>query len=302
MDHVVVVPTLNAAKDWAEFAAALLRCVSPSQVLIVDSESTDGTPELARQAGFSLAEIARKDFNHGRTRQMAAQSLPAAEIVIYMTQDAILAEPGSLTKLLAGFEDSSVGVAFGRQLPRRQAGPIETHSRLFNYPAKSAKRSLESRVEFGFKSIFVSNSFAAYRRHALDSVGGFPDNIILGEDTITAARLMLAGWKIAYVAEAQVCHSHEYSWRDEFRRYFDTGVLHARESWLIDEFGTTSGEGLRFLRSEMKYLGFKHVALIPSALLRTAAKLIGYRLGRMESRLSVASKRKFSMHGNFWIE
>lgn len=47
----VIVPTLNAAASWNDFASALLRCVTPSQILILDSASADGTPELARPAG-----------------------------------------------------------------------------------------------------------------------------------------------------------------------------------------------------------------------------------------------------------
>ncbi len=155
-------------------------------------------------------------------------------------------------------------------------------------------------MKIGFKSIFISNSFAAYRREALMAVGGFPRNVIFGEDTVTAAKLLLSGWKIAYVAEAQVYHSHSYSWRQEFRRYFDIGVLHARESWLLEEFGGAGGEGGRFVRSELSYLWPKHWWLIPSALIRTALKLVGYRLGRIEKKLSVRWKRRLSMHRRFW--
>jgi rhamnosyltransferase len=152
----------------------------------------------------------------------------------------------------------------------------------------------------GIKSIFISNSFAAYRREALLASGGFPKNVIFGEDTITAARLLLSGWKVAYVAEAQVYHSHSYTWKQEFKRYFDIGVLHARARWLLQEFGTAGGEGGRFVRSELRYLWPLHWSLIPSALIRTALKLVGYRLGRIEKRLSPGLKRRLSMHPGFW--
>ena len=132
------------------------------------------------------------------------------------------------------------------------------------------------------------------------AVGGFPQDVIFGEDTITAAKFLLAGWKIAYVAEAQVYHSHSYTWRQDFKRYFDIGVLHARENWLLKEFGSAGGEGSRFVRSELNYLWPRYWWLIPSALIRTALKLVGYRLGRIENKLSLGWKRKLSMHPNFW--
>lgn len=127
----VIIPTLNAAIDWPRFAPALLDCVRPEHVLIVDSESTDGTVELAREAGFAVCSIARTEFNHGGTRQRAAAMLPNAEILLYMSQDAVLAGPDEIEKLLAEFGDTRVAAAYGRQLPRLEAGEIEAHARHF---------------------------------------------------------------------------------------------------------------------------------------------------------------------------
>ncbi len=282
------------------FAPALLANVAPEQVLILDSSSTDGTADLARTAGFHVHTITRESFNHGGTRQLAADLMPEADILVYLTQDALLVSGEAIAELLKAFDDPEIGAAYGRQLPRLNATPIEAHARLFNYPARSSVRTLNSRQTMGIKSIFISNSFAAYRREALFAVGGFQSDVIFGEDTIVAAKLLLTGWKVAYVAEAQVYHSHSYTWTQDFKRYFDIGVLHSRENWLLQEFGSTGGEGARFVRSELSYLWPQSWWLIPSALIRTALKLAGYRLGRIESKLSSGTKRRFSMHRNFW--
>jgi rhamnosyltransferase len=296
----VVVPVLNAAEGWPLFTASLLNSVSPDRVLILDSSSTDGTGDMARSAGFRVHTIARAEFRHGGTRQLAAEMLPDAEILVFLTQDAVVADANAIDNLLESFADPMIAAAFGRQLPRPGATPIEAHARLFNYPAQSGVRTLASREQLGFKAIFISNSFAAYRREALLAVGGFPREVIFGEDTITAAKLLRSGWKIAYVSEAQVYHSHSYTCLQDLRRYFDIGVLHARESWLLKEFGGTGGEGGRFVRSELKYLWPKHVWWLPSALIRTGLKLAGYRLGRNESHIPLGWKRKLSMHRSFW--
>jgi rhamnosyltransferase len=296
----VVIPTLNAADDWPRFVSHLLSSIPADRVLVLDSSSTDGTADLARTAKFRVHTIARAEFNHGGTRQLAADLLPEADVLVFLTQDAVLAGPDAIDKLLEPFADPNVAATFGRQLPRVGATPIETHARTFNYSKQSDIRILRSREQLGFKAIFISNSFAAYRRKALMVVGGFPRKVIFGEDTITAARLLLAGWKIAYVAEAQVYHSHSYSWVQDFKRYFDIGVLHARESWLLQEFGSTGGEGSRFVQSELNFLWPRHWRFIPSALIRTALKLVGYRLGRLENKLSVKWKRRLSMHHRFW--
>lgn len=296
----VIVPTLNAARDWPRFAPALLATVAPSQVLVLDSQSTDGTPELARAAGFAVQSISRSEFNHGGTRQLGAEMIPDADILVYLTQDATLATPDTLTKLIQPFQDERVGAVCGRQLPRPGAGEIEAHLRDFNYPADSHVRSIEDRIQMGIKATFLSNSLSAYRRAALFEVGGFPSRVILGEDAYVAGRMLLAGYKIAYAAEACAFHSHPYSIAEEFGRYFDIGVMHHREQWILEEFGSAGGEGQRFVCDQLRYLWRHRPSLIPSALVRIAAKLIAYRLGRIEDAIPDHLKRRLSMHTGYW--
>jgi len=298
-----VIPTLNAAKHWPAFHLALsTQTFRPKHVVVIDSSSSDGTASLAEAAGYRVLSVPRSEFNHGATRQLVVDLLEDLEVVVFLTQDAVLASSDALGDLVTSLLDRSVGAAYGRQLPRPGATPIESHARLFNYPDTSDLRDFASRERLGFKAIFISNSFAAYRREALMSVGGFPTNVIFGEDTVTAAKLLRAGWKIAYVAEAQAYHSHTYTWIQEFKRYFDIGVLHSRESWLLDEFGRAGSEGKRFVLSELKYLFPRYWWLIPSAFVRTALKLLGYRLGRRERRLTASTKRRLSMQPSFWSE
>jgi rhamnosyltransferase len=219
-----------------------------------------------------------------------------------MTQDAVLTDPDAIVHLLRAFDDPSVAAAYGRQLPRPEAEAIEAHARIFNYPESPQKRDISRRSDLGFKTIFISNSFAAYRRSVLTAVGGFPIDVIFGEDTITAAKLLMAGWKIEYVPQARVFHSHSYSLAQEFKRYFDIGVLHSRESWLVKSFGAATGEGSKFLRSEITYLMNREMARIPASLIRSALKLAGYRLGLIESHIPPPIKSRLSMHHAFWSQ
>ena len=88
----------------------------------------------------------------------------------------------------------------------------------------------------------------------------------------------------------------------EFQRYFDIGVFHAREGWYLKALGGAEGEGKRFVCSELRYLRQHAPALIPAALLRTAFKLLGYRLGRLERYLPRRVKLALSMNRGFWEE
>ena len=301
MKTALCVPTRNAARWAPAFLQALEgQSLRDYQALAIDSSSDDGSAELFAAAGFRVHPIDPGEFNHGATRRLAAGLCPEAEILVFMTQDAILAAPDSLARLVDAFNDPLVGAAYGRQLPRPGAPPVEEHARFFNYPPRSAVKTAADIPRLGLKTAFISNSFAAYRRAALAGVDGFPENVIIGEDTHAAARMLRAGWKIAYRAAAAVVHSHAYSWPQEWRRYFDTGVFHARHPWLRESFGAAEGEGWRFLRSEIAHLGRRAPGLIPAALLRTGIRYLGFRTGLAERFLPVYLKRRMSAQKTFW--
>ena len=299
---LVVVPTRNAGPRWAQWLDGL-RSQQPvlRRCAVIDSESSDGTAEQAEAAGLQVCRIARQAFNHGATRQMAIDRFGAdADFVVFLTQDAVLAQPDAVAQLLSAFDDPQVAAAYGRQLPHPDAGAIGAHARLFNYPAQSATRTLADATRLGIKACFLSNSFAAYRLQPLREVGGFAGDLILGEDMHLAARLLKAGHAIRYQASACVYHSHDYSLREEFQRYFDTGVFHASQPWLMRDFGGAGREGRRFVRSEMRHV-LRHAPWrLPEVVIRTLLKALAYRLGRWHARLPDALLRPFSMHKGYW--
>jgi rhamnosyltransferase len=295
----VVIPTYNAGQQLIACLRPLLASPLTAQILVVDSSSRDGTAQLAMKLGVEVISIPQHEFNHGATREMARHRVDG-EIVVMLTQDSVLTNPDSLRQIVAAFDDPAVVAAYGRQLPRAGAKPIGAHARIFNYPELSRTKTRSDAGELGIKTPFISNSFAAYRQNALDAVGGFPANVIVAEDIFAAARLLLAGGKIAYVAEATVFHSHDYSALQEFRRYFDIGVFFQREHWIREAFGRGESEGRRFVLSEFRYLLTNASYLIPSAMLRTVMKYVGYRLGAAEASLPLWLKSFLSMHKGYW--
>jgi len=299
----IVIPTYNAARYWDRLQAALDRQgVSCDQIFIVDSSSTDNTRKLARRAGYRIKQIPKESFRHGATRQMAAESLSWAEVLVYMTQDALPFGQDCIKNLIGAFSDPEVGAAYGRQLPREEANAIERHARLFNYPAVSDVRTFASRTQLGIKAAFMSNSFAAYRVSALMEVGGFPRNTIVSEEVTVAARMLIAEWKVVYQADAAVVHSHPLSIAQEFSRYFDIGVHHGRSRWLLDAFGGASEEGRTFIVSQLRFLLKNDPSLIPISAFRNLSKWCSYKLGLHERYLPIAVKEAISSYRHFWEE
>ena len=208
MKITLIVPTYNAGSLWQKWIEAYQhQSLKAEQVIIIDSSSTDQTAILAEQAGFFVHTIAKCDFNHGGTRNQAVRFCEKkTEIVVFLTQDAILASPSALAELLKPFHDKQVVAVCGRQLPHLDANLLATHARLFNYPAESQIKSQADISSLGIKTAFMSNSFSAYRKSVFDELGGFPENTILAEDMHLAARMILLGYKVAYSAEATVYH------------------------------------------------------------------------------------------------
>ena len=301
MKFGLIVPTLNAGNQWRNWLDAFNeQTCKPNKLLVIDSQSNDQTVSLAKHYGFAVQVITRSRFDHGGTRQFGLDCLDDVAVVVFLTQDAIFADVNSLNQILEPFYNSRVAAVCGRQLPRQEASSIEKHARFYNYSSQSNVRSINDVSKFGLKTIFMSNSFAAYRVSALTDVGGFPENVIFGEDMYVAAKFLLAGYKIAYAADACVYHSHNYSLIQEMKRYFDMGVFHAREPWIRQQFGTAENEGLKFVISELRYL-LRHAPWrIPEGMLRTMFRYAGFRLGLIDRHIPLNIKRKISMNPRYF--
>lgn len=303
MKLALVIPLYNAAAYLPLLLPMLAKWVKRAEreLLFVDSSSTDGTAAMVTEAGLGrILCIDSRNFDHGGTRAWAAQQVNA-EVVVFMTQDALPVSVDDIDRLVRAFDDPLVAAVYGRQLPYANCHLFGRHLRQFNYGERSYVRGLEDTAEYGIKTAFLSNSFAAYRRSALEDIGWFKDGLILGEDSYAGGKLLLAGHKLAYVAEAEVYHSHNYTVWQEFKRYFDIGVFHTMESWLLEEFGKPEGEGMRYVRSEWNTLRAENAwQLLPSFVLRNGMKWLGYKLGKQYRHLPTWLVPCLSMHHRWW--
>ncbi|PSF12977.1 glycosyltransferase [Marinobacter shengliensis] len=300
-----IVPTYNGREDFKRLFDSLSLQTECFDLLVVDSSSTDGTSEFA-EALRSQGEIKHlliipgAEFNHGGTRQKMVDDFPEYDVYVFLTQDAYLEDKDALKRILSAFSDPLVAAVCGRQLPHHDASPLAEHARLFNYPSVTQVKSKADIRRLGIKAAFMSNSFAAYRGDLLRAVGGFPKHVIFAEDMFVAAKMLLEGFKVVYAGDACCRHSHNYTALEEFRRYFDMGVFHAREPWIREEFGGAGGEGVKFAKSELRFLGVSKIYLWPAALIRNLLKLFAYKFGQHEDKFPIAIKRRIGMYKGYW--
>lgn len=277
----VIIPTYNAGlkfKDVLEMLKVQSELVI-DEVMVVDSSSTDGTQELVKSYGYELIVIPKEEFGHGKTRKKAAEKAGNVDIVIFMTQDALPYDQYCIANICNYFdEDDNLAAVYGRQVPYPETDIFGTHARLFNYPEKSYIREFEDRKIFGIKTAFFSDTFGAYKKSVLEELGSFPD-VQFSEDTCMAGKMLVAGYKVGYCAEAKVYHSHTFTIWEEYKRYKEIGRFYREQSWLIDTFGKAEGEGLRFIKSQACFLyQNKKILKLPEFVLRNGLKYLGYKL------------------------
>jgi rhamnosyltransferase len=274
----VIIPTLDAGSALGPLLSSITKQTINIEVIIVDSSSTDDTTKLANQYEARVLTVARNDFNHGKTRNLGIFHAKS-EIVVLLTQDALPADGYCLENLIKPLQNPQIVASFGRQVPRPDASPTENFTRLFNYPETPIVKGREDLPGLGIKTFFLSNVCSAIKTKEFKELGGFPENIIMFEDLIFAAKAILKRYKIAYVPEARVWHSHNFSLIQQFRRYQDAGISLRNNAWIFEHTGTNR-EGVEFLRQEIAYLSKKRLYhWIPFAIAESVFKFTGFWLG-----------------------
>ncbi len=303
----VFIPTYNAmsSKTFPSLMKLLYKVKHEiGQILIIDSGSIDSTLNFINSFEIEVICIPTKEFDHGATRGMAAKIFSEKyylKYAIFLTQDALLESIEGLYNIIKPFDDDLIGAVCGRQIPHVDANLIAQHSRLFNYQPVSRVNTKSCISELGLHAAFMSNSFAAYNISILFKIGGFPKTLIFGEDMYVAAKMILNDFKTCYCSDAVVRHSHNYSLFDEFRRYFDIGVFHATNSFLLREFNSPKVSGFKYLFSELQFT-LKRFSLFwfCNSLLRSMLKFLAYNLGKNNSKMSKVLNKKMSMNSNYW--
>lgn len=305
MKYAIVIPSYNAGPLFEEVLQAIAQQEPPAaQLLIIDSGSVDATLSRAQAHQAQIVTIDNRDFDHAATRNRSLEFLNEdISHLVFLTQDAVLASPHSISELLKAFENTEVAAAYGRQLPAKNADKIAEHARLFNYPPHSKCENLRAYAgKPSIKAIFSSNSFAAYDVRLFKALGQFKAPSIMSEDLLFAAKAILAAYSVCYQAEATVYHSHNYTLKQQFSRYFDTGYSHALHRDLLAPFQRAENEGLKFIVSEFRFVwssGQRLSALCYLPLL-TAVRYLAFKAGYYAKLWPKKINAGLSMNKPFW--
>lgn len=272
----------------------------PARILLINTGRQYWREEWIE--GIAKAEvhhIRAAEYDHGGTRRMGAE-LSSAEYMVFMTQDAVPADERLLENLLQVMQDTQVAVAYARQLAYPDCNPIDAYTRSFNYPARSCKKTKADMESMGIKAFFCSDVCAIYRKSDYEQLGGFVEKTIFNEDAIFAKKALEAGKSVYYAAAARVYHSHNYTNMQQLRRNFDLAVSQMQNPQTFVGIKSES-EGIRMVKAAAKHLlRSGKWYLLPRLALNSAAKYMGYLLGRRYEKLPRRLVLFCTGNRNYW--
>ncbi len=280
----VIIPTLNASKYIKKQLVCIKsQTLSPEEIIVIDSSSTDDTCKIAREEGVEPIVIKREEFSHSRTRNYAA-SIAKGDIVIFFSQDAIPYNNLLFEHLVKNLiKDAKIAGTYARHIPNKKAKPTEIAARYVNYPDVFMEKDLKLVPHMGAKTFFFSNVCSAIKKDIFLKLGGFREDVIISEDTVFAAYAIKNGYKIVYVPEAMVLHSHDFSPYEYLKRYYLIGKSLGVHRWIIEN-DRLKKEGQKIVGEQLKYMvKTKKIHWLPYMAIENICKYIGFKAGLMFS-------------------
>lgn len=298
----VIIPVYHPGKEWKTQVTWLGKQDYPiNRILVMNTGKENWKKEYETWSDrMEVYHIKPEEFDHGGTRDRGAK-LSQADYILYMTQDAIPHDTHLVANLVKHMEEAEdIRVVYARQLPGPDCRLAEQYTRNFNYPAVSSVKRKSDLPRLGIKTYFCSNVCAMYDRNVYMELGGFVKHTIFNEDMIYAGKLIQSGYAVAYAADAEVIHSHNYSAIQQFHRNFDLGVSQAEHPEVFAGI-KSEGEGIRLVTSTAAWLCRQQkMWLVIPLFWNSGWKYLGYLLGRRYQRLPRRLILWCTMNRRYW--
>ncbi len=313
-DVSVAIPVRDGGELFAGVLAALAAQTVEHELLVCDSGSRDGSAALARAHGARVLELAPERFTHGGARNRLLDAAGGAHVAL-LTQDSQPADERWLARLLEGFAlAADVAIVFGPYIPRPHAStPVRIElERWFASLSPDRTPQLERlpeherslpALELVGRRGFFTDANACLARAAWERVP-FRE-VPYAEDRVLAIDMLRAGYAKAFVPQAAVIHSHDYSTSEQLRRSFDEwrGLREvygwrepASPARLLSQLRGELAQARAQLIGEDASRGRRCATLAAVARHRVVSRA-GALLGSRAERLPAAARRRLSLEG-----
>lgn len=216
----VVVLTRDEPGNLPDCLAALVPQLGPEDEVVLIDATPHGVGEAAREPAELLGrrmriERVRSTVSAGAARNRALE-VARADVIVMLDADAV-PERGWLAGLRRALGNADVVYGRQRHAPTRlNASTVSRGLRFHRYEVAEPVLADE----------FASNANAAYRRLVFGTVR-FDERAPGSEDVALAREARLAGFRIAYAADALVSHRQPTTFRREWRKSATEGAAHA---------------------------------------------------------------------------
>ena len=189
-----------------------------------DKEVDEKIKTFLKEHNIIYFEVTKDEFSHSLTREKAIRDYCKSDVVVLCSQDVIFFEEHALSRISEAINDEVV-YAYGKQICTKKT--IERYIREKNYPKESQIISSDDIEKLQLMAFFASDAFSALNRKVFIKINGYQGyNVMMAEDMLYSKFVLDAGYKKAYVAEAEVEHSHKFTLKQLYNRYYETGKFH----------------------------------------------------------------------------
>jgi glycosyltransferase involved in cell wall biosynthesis len=211
----VVVPVYNSEKTLEACIQSLLDIDHPKgsmELIFVDNGSTDSTPEILKRYADKIILLSEKKRGPAAARNRGIKAATCG--IIAFTDSDCVVDKSWLRELVKPLEDPAVGITGGKILAKQPCNEIEK----FGEDIHDHYKALNI-----YKPPYAITMNWASRLSTLKEAGLFDEGLLRGEDSDLSYRICQAGYKMAYVPEAVICHENEKGLKGLFMEGFAHG-------------------------------------------------------------------------------
>ncbi|MEU0949382.1 glycosyltransferase [Streptomyces canus] len=217
----VLVPAYNEAKCIENTVRSLMASEHPIEVLVIDDGSSDGTARIVEAMGLSNVRVVRQ-LNAGKPAALNRGLANARHDIIVMMDGDTVFEPSTVRELVQPFGDPRVGAVAGNA----KVGNRDSLIGAWQHIEYVMGFNLDRRMYDVLRCMpTIPGAVGAFRRSALERVGGMSDDT-LAEDTDITMAMHRDGWRVVYAEKARAWteapESVQQLWSQRYRWSYGT--------------------------------------------------------------------------------
>jgi cellulose synthase/poly-beta-1,6-N-acetylglucosamine synthase-like glycosyltransferase/peptidoglycan/xylan/chitin deacetylase (PgdA/CDA1 family) len=194
----VLVPAYNEAKCIENTVRSLLAGEHPIEIIVIDDGSSDGTARLVEAMGLPGVRVVRQ-LNAGKPAALNRGVANARHDLIVMMDGDTVFEPATVRELVQPFGDPRVGAVAGNA----KVGNRDSLIGAWQHIEYVMGFNLDRRMYDVLRCMpTIPGAVGAFRRSALERVGGMSDDT-LAEDTDITMAIHRDGWRVVYAEKAR---------------------------------------------------------------------------------------------------